>query len=70
MAEIKRVSYAWNSALEDAGEDSYFLDCFISRDGEMVVDRHASFKTRDEFFTAIGEVIPVIEGVSNEDWQR
>lgn len=59
--EIKRVSYAFNSLLEDLGEPSYFLDCFVSRDGETLVNRHESFKQREEFMSAVQEIIPVIE---------
>lgn len=59
--EIKRVSYVWNSALEEAGEPSCFLDVFVSRDREMVVDIHQSFKSREELLQAMEDVIPVLE---------
>ncbi len=65
-AEIKRVSYAFNSALEDQGVPAYFLDVLVCRDGEIVVDCHESFKSREEFMSAAQEIIPVIEE-ANED---
>lgn len=61
MAEIKRVSYAFNSTLEDLGSECYFLDVLVCKDGDTVVNRHESFKSREEFMSAIGEVIPVLE---------
>lgn len=74
MATIKRVAYAFNSALEDAGEPCYFLDCFIAKDGEMLVDTHGVFKSREEFMDAIAGVIPVIEemqeDIDGEEFQR
>jgi hypothetical protein len=63
--EIKRVSYTFNSALEDLGVPAYFLDCLISQDGETLVDRHESYKSREEFMEAIQELIPVIEEVND-----
>lgn len=63
MATIKRIAYAWNSALEDAGQPGYFFDCLVSRDGEMVVDKHESYKSRDEFYTAIEDVLPLLEEI-------
>lgn len=67
--EIKRVSYAFNSVLQESGGRGFFLDCFISRDGETLVDTHNSFSTREEFWEAIEELIPVIEGAPDEDRQ-
>ncbi len=59
--EIKRVSYAWNSALEDSGEDCYFLDCLVCKDGETVVNRHESYQSREEFMSAMEEIVPLLE---------
>lgn len=64
--EIKRVSYTYNSGLEAQGVPAYFFDCLICRDGETLVDRHESFKTREEFYEALESVVPL---VSDEvDW--
>lgn len=62
--EIKRVSYTYNSALEAQGVPAYFFDCLVCSDGEVVVDRHESFKSRDEFYEAIENVVPLL---SKED---
>lgn len=61
--EIKRVSYSFNSALEDLGHPAYFLDVLVSRDRETIVDRHESFKSREEILQAMEDVIPVLEMV-------
>ena len=66
MVEIKRVSYAYNSALEAAGQQAYFLDCLVSRDGVSVVDKHEGYKTRDEFYEAIEKIVPVLEGEQDD----
>lgn len=79
MAEVKRVAYAWNSALEDQGENAYFLDCYFARDGQSIVDIHQSYKTKDEFYQAVEGLIPALEvkkdesrqdRVENEEWPR
>lgn len=58
---IKRVAYTYNEALELAGEPAYFFDCYVSRDREILIDRHESFKQREEFMSAIGEIVPLLE---------
>lgn len=70
--EIKRVSYTYNSALEDQGKDSYFFDCLICRDGEVVVDRHESFKSRDDFFEALESVVPLVPIAEDDsdEWEH
>jgi hypothetical protein len=60
--DIKRISYSYNSALEGIGKKPYYLDCFILSDGEVLVDRHEAFNTRDEFYSAIEAVVPMLEG--------
>jgi len=64
--DIRRVSYAMNSALEDSGKDGYFLDIFVSRDKEVLVDRHESFKSVKEFMAAIEEALPVLADIPTE----
>lgn len=61
--EIRRVSYAYNSALEDNGLPAYFLDVLVSRDKETIVDRHESFKSLEELYGAMEQVVPVLEVV-------
>ncbi len=65
--QIKRVSYSYNSNLEAQGLPAYFFDCLVVEDGETVVDRHESFPTKDEFFTAIGDILPILESPDSED---
>ena len=67
MADIRRVAYAYNSALEKQDQKSYFLDCYVSRDGETVVDVHETYRTRDEFFRAIENVIPIFADNENTE---
>lgn len=62
MAQIKRVSYAYNSALAEAGQPGYFLDVLVSRDRETLVDVTRSFTTQEELFAAMEEVLPLLEG--------
>lgn len=62
--EIKRVSYTFNSVLEDQGLNGYFLDCLVSRDGELLVDIHQSYRTREEFYEAMEGVLPLLESVA------
>lgn len=64
VVEIKRVSYAYNSALEAAGQAAYFLDIISLRDGQAIVDQHGSFKSRREFMEAITEVLPVLDAAA------
>lgn len=59
--EIKRVSYTFNSLLEDQGLPAYFLDVIVSRDKNTLVDVHESFKSREEFMEAVQGIIPVLE---------
>lgn len=61
--EIKRVSYSYNSALEDLGHPSYFLDVLISKDKQTIVDRHESFKSKDELYEAMDMILPILESV-------
>ena len=61
MVSIKRVSYAYNSILEDQGLDAYWLDALVSEDGEMVVDVHKAFKSKDEFMQEILAIVPMLE---------
>jgi hypothetical protein len=58
---IARVSYSYNSILEDAGQPGYFFDCLVLKDGQTVVDTHQTFRTRSEFYGAIEGVIPVLD---------
>lgn len=67
MSQIARVAYAYNSILETEGSPSYFLDALVMRDGATVVDIHQTYKSREEFFDAIEEIIPVLDGVAIED---
>jgi hypothetical protein len=60
MTSIKRVSYAYNSVLEDQGQDAYFLDAMVFEDGQAVVDVHQAFKTRQEFMAKALEIVPVL----------
>lgn len=64
--EIARVAYAYNSRLAAAGEKAYFLDCYIAKEGLPVVDRHESFATREEFLTAMEDVIPALDSPVGE----
>jgi hypothetical protein len=59
--EVRKISYSWDSVMEQAGLDGYRLDCFVWRDGAPVVDTHVSFKTRKEFYAAVEEFIPLLE---------
>lgn len=65
--DIKQVSYTYSQAIAESGQPGYTLDCFVSVDGVVVVDRHETFNTKEEFFEGIGELIPVIEGGENDD---
>lgn len=58
---IARVSYSYNSNFEAAGLPGYFLDAYVAKGGELLVDVHAVYETRQEFFDAIGEIIPVLD---------
>lgn len=60
MAEIKRVSYAWNSALSEAGQPGFFLDCLVAKDGQTIVDTHASYQSKEEFYEAVEGLIPLL----------
>ena len=66
-AEIKRVAYSYSSALEDMGQPPYFLDVLVVRDKVALVDRHSSFKSKDELYQAMEEVIPILEEVSTHE---
>ena len=59
MFELRRVAYTYNSALE--GHMPYFLDCLVQRDAEVLVDVHKQFESKEEFFTAVEEVVPLLE---------
>lgn len=73
--EIKNVSYSYNSLLEEQGREAYFLDVIVCRDKESIVDIHKSFKSREELFEAMEDVLPVLEDAAiaevecNEDWE-
>ena len=58
MVSIKRVSYAFNSNLEQP----YFLDLYGSVDGQTLIDLHKTFKTYEEFREEIDQVVPILEG--------
>ena len=58
--QIKRVSYAYNSILEDQGLPAYMLDAYVNQDGKVLVDMHQQFKTEEEVNEAVEEVIPVL----------
>lgn len=72
--QIKRVSYSYNSLLEDQGLPAYFLDCLVSQDKLTIVDKHESFKTREELYAAMEAVLPVLEAACDsqsspsQDW--
>jgi hypothetical protein len=59
MTSIKRVSYAYNSLLE--GQKPYFLDCFVSEDGQTVLDVHEQLATKAEFDQRIEGIVPILE---------
>ena len=60
MTSIKRVAYAYNSVLEDQGQDCYFLDAMVSEDGESLVDIHKMFPTKREFLDEIKKILPLV----------
>ena len=62
MTSIKRISYAYNSVLEDLGENAYFLDALVTEDKETLVDVHQQFKGREEFLAAVEGIIPLVGG--------
>jgi hypothetical protein len=65
--EIRRVAYAFNSALAEQGENAYFFDCYCSKDGATVIDVHGSYPTREALYEVMEEVIPLIpDGVPAE----
>ena len=57
MVEIRRVSYAYNSAITDT---PYFLDVMVSRDGVTLVDVHQQLGSKEEFDEAIEGLIPLL----------
>lgn len=61
--EVRKISYSWDSTLENAGLDAYRLDCFVWKDGSPVVDRHDAYRTKAEFFEALSELVPLLETV-------
>jgi hypothetical protein len=62
MVSIKRVSYSYNSLLDQP----YFLDLMVYKDGMTVVDLHKTFGTKEEFDEEINQVIPILEGDNND----
>lgn len=62
--DIRRVTYTWNSSLESAGEPAFFLDALVLRDGKTLIDRHAAFKSRDELYQAMDELVPLLEDLN------
>ena len=70
MPYVARVSYSYNSALEDSGLPGYFLDAYVSRDGEALVDVHEVYNSKQEFFDAIHEIVPIIDGTAAPSTQE
>ncbi len=65
--QIKRVSYSYNSNLEDQGLPAYFFDCLVYEGGSLLVDLHESYATKDEFYSAIGDVLPLLASPEQVD---
>jgi len=61
MTSIKRISYAYNSVLEEGGQDAYFLDAMDFEDGETVVDVHKTYRTKGEFMDGVLALLPLFE---------
>jgi hypothetical protein len=62
MVKIKRVSYSYNSLLDEP----YFLDVIVSEDSEMKIDIHKTFKTKEEFDQEVEEVVNILQSTTNE----
>jgi hypothetical protein len=67
MTSIKRVSYVYNSVLEDQGQDCYFLDVMDFEDGESLVDVHKAYRSKREFLDEIEKLLPLVGGTSEEN---
>lgn len=68
---IAKVAYAWNSALEDTGQDSAYLDVLSVVDGQTKVDLLKTFKSKKELLKAMEGVIPLLrEEIENESRQE
>lgn len=58
--EIKRIAYAYNGALEEQGLAPFFLDAYVSHDGQTVVDIHKAYATRAELYEAMEGIVPLL----------
>lgn len=63
MVEVKRVSYSFNSQLDEP----YFLECFVQKDDEVIIDSSEAFKTLEEFGEAVEKVVPLLEDKHPQD---
>ena len=63
MVSIKRVSYGFNSLLEQP----YFLDVLVQEDRKVLVDEHGSFKTLGEFEEKVNGIVPVLEEAQKDE---
>lgn len=59
--EVRKISYSWDSTLENAGLDAWRLDCFVWRDGKPVIDTHEAYRTKAELYIAMEELVPLLE---------
>lgn len=64
LVDIRRVTYTYNSSLESAGEPAFFLDALVLRDGTTLIDRHSAFKSREELYQAMEELVPLLEDLT------
>lgn len=62
--DIRRVTYTYNSSLESAGDPAFFLDALVLRDGITLIDRHTAFKSRDDLYQAMEELVPLLEDLN------
>lgn len=58
---VARVSYSYNSNFEAAGLPGYFLDAYVAKGGELLVDVHEVYETKAQFYEAIEQIIPVLD---------
>jgi hypothetical protein len=61
--EVRKISYSWDSTLENAGLRGWRLDCFVWKDGKPVIDEHAAYHTKAELFQAMEELVPLLEEI-------